>query len=264
MGVIDLFFNNISSGKLPKEIKSKNLLSVIIEVRFKRGLSIEQNIFNLYPEIKESFEHPVRTNFNVPQEIKIMDDTFKYLPDWTLNDTSKCYTLGIGAYAISFTSLNFRYKGWDDFFDLWKRLWMKCNGIFSLFSNEVEQIGVRFINAFNIQEDFYSNLNFSAKICDTDVLDFEYTSQFAFSDDANYIKLSLSNNASYGYYDYVTEEQKKQNNAAIIDIDVITNKDLDKVDIIETVANNHKKAKQIFFSLWRKDKIKDILGVNLE
>lgn len=254
-----LFFEDISADQLPKEIKSKNLLSVIIEIRLKKPLALEQNIFLLYPKIQEHFEFPVKMNMPVPPEVKAYDVNFKYLPDWTLNDKSKLYTLGIGTYSIALTSLNFRYKGWDSFFEEWQKLWTICSNIFSV-SENIEQVGVRFINAFNHLENFYNNLNLTAKINDTDLLDFDYTPNLTIQYKNKLIKLAISNNASYGYYDFVTNEQKIYNKASIIDIDIITNQNIQSDSVIQTINDNHKIAKQIFFSIWRKDKIKNVLG----
>lgn len=243
-----MFFDNIDVSTLPVKIKSKNLLSAIIELRFDKVLPVEEIAWPLYVKMKDTFNSPQPSPiYEIPKEMRMRDSNLKDTILFMLESKDGMYQVGCGEGIVTISLGNFNYRKWKNFYTEFEKVFNEIgDGI-----KQINRVGVRYINVFDdgnldsFKIDLLLNQETLKKV--------PLRLNFDFELDERIVKLNLLNKAQYKF------NSENRVNAVVLDIDVIYNQQVEKDNIQNIIEDSHSVVKKTFFGICCDDFIQQVL-----
>jgi uncharacterized protein (TIGR04255 family) len=238
--------------KLPLRIEHDLIIEALFELRFD-SLCPPEAIFGIiyqiiskkYPNIK-NIPSPI---FPVPEAVRTADPNLKYQPYNRLQNDS--YGFNIGPNVMSFF-VQKPYIGWSKWKPIIVEILNELTAI-NLFKT-IERTGLRYINF--VDKNIFSVTNVSMKIIEKELSNEQTTFRTEYVD-GNYIKIvQICNNINM----LINNEPAT---GSLIDIDI--GRDLRIIDvqnfkdiIEEILEESHKKTKELFFNLLKKEFLNEL------
>lgn len=222
------------TNTLPKSIENCPIIDALIEIRFTS--KIHQNaIFGIiYNALKSDFSKiedlPI---LQIPEPIRMSDPNLKYKPLYRISNDE--FVIQIGPDVLAIGSYP-KYLGWKKFSS---KIFEILNKIEELkIINEVERLGIRYINFFN--EDIFNNIKLEINLDNKKLKSQKSVIRTEFNQGKFVSTLQISNDA-----------KSNEIFGSIIDIDCHKTKGLqDFFNNKETLINEgHLIEKKLFFEL---------------
>jgi len=246
-------FDDVDISELPSKIEMNVLLNATIEVRFDSNIYAEMIVWPLYEKIKKEYEKPQMFPVaQIPQDVRKQNPNFNSVLLYAINGKNNI-SIGCGDGILNITLLNFSYDTWDKLFEQFKIIY----GLLEDTIPNIKRVGVRYINVINKEYVNPDNFTFNFIVRDKTLLNMPLMSVFEFDIDEKKAKVNISNKVQYKYLE--KGEQKTQDNALVIDIDVIDEKDISNRELGEATKDCHTSLKKIFFGLCSQKFINDEL-----
>lgn len=228
---------------LPKSIKPCPILDALFEVRFSTKIH-PSAIFGMVYNVLHS-DYPKVENLPIlqlPEAVRANDPNLKHKPYYKISNEE--FVIQVGPEVLSISSFP-QYSGWGKFsskiFDTINRI--EEIGVFKQFS----RIGIRYINFF--ESNIFKNIELDVSIGTNNI---EYKNTIIRTEiEHELFKSSLQ----------IANNVKNQNiPGSIIDIDTFLDSGLDNfLTEKERIINlGHQNEKELFFSLLKKDFLKDL------
>lgn len=231
--------------KLPIEISPNPLVTSTIELRF--SSLIPSNI--LFPAVYKAFlnDLPKFELSNLPAELKIGNQQFKYAPDYILSNDN--YKLSFSNRVLTFEHVS-EYQFWRNYFPFVS----KCFGIFfNIVKTEfIERIGVRYASVLDKTESAHQVL-VSVPRYELDGYNqkFEHYRSRIMIDDINLL-LQIFDNAK-------ALKKNQSISGVYIDIDASYEKKIEPNEkVLGIIDHLHSEQKKLFFSLLKEEYIQTL------
>jgi uncharacterized protein (TIGR04255 family) len=220
--------------KLPKKIDPCPIVDTLLEVRFTsktNANAVFGLIFNVFQKDFQKFESlPI---LQLPDIVRASDPNLKYKPYYSISNEQ--LVIQIGPDVISISSFP-KYLGWDSFSNFIFEALSRIDSVGII--NEIERIGIRYINFF--ETNIFEKVNLKVCIGTDDILYKNTIIRTEIEQGEFSSTLQVANNA-------IIEGKL----GSIIDIDTFVTKNLDdffskKKELINV---GHLKEKELFYSL---------------
>lgn len=249
-------FDDVDVSKLPTKIEMNVLLNATIEIRFDPDIYAEMIVWPLYEKIKNDYEKPQMFPVaQIPREIRKQNPNpnFKSVLLYAISGKDNNISIGCGDGILNITLLNFSYNTWDKLFE-------QFNSIYEMLVDTIQgitRVGVRYINVIDSKYVSPDNFTFDFVVRDGNLLNMPLRSVFELDIDEKNAKVSISNKAKYQYLE--NGEHKTKEDALVIDIDVIAEKNIRNDELKQATKDCHTTLKKIFFGLCSEKFINDDL-----
>ncbi len=243
-----MFFDNIDASLLPVKIKSSNLLSAIIELRFDRVLPVEEVVWPLYVKMKDTFNSPQKSPvYDIPKEERMRDLNLQNAILFVLESKDKMYQIGCGEGIVTISLGNFNYGKWKDFYTEFEKIFNEISESIT----QINRVGLRYINVFD--DGNLDSFKIELLLNKETLKKVPLRLNFEFELDNRIVKLNLLNKAQYKF------NSENRMNAVVLDIDVIHNQQVEKDNIQKIIEDSHSVVKKTFFGICCDDFIQQIL-----
>ncbi|MBI2269018.1 MAG: TIGR04255 family protein [Bacteroidetes bacterium] len=223
--------------KIPKKITPDPIIDSIVELRFKPVINKDEVFGKIFSELNNSFQ--IYQPSQIPK-IRIQDNVFAYVADATISNQD--YSIGIGSNVISFNCKD-GYKGWGNYFALIKSVLLRISekGIIE----QIERIGVRYINFFSEIEVITKHLNL--------FIDYSRKNEYVTK------RTSFITEISQGIFSHRINIADgailNKKSGSLIDIDTSTNEIKSNIseDLFNQIEACRIEEKKLFFTLLKED-----------
>lgn len=233
--------------KLPKKITPCPILEAALEIRFESDTPPDAIFGIVYNTFKDSF--PKCSNLpilQIPEPIRMQDKNLIYKPYHKLQN--KNLNLQAGPKVFSLTCVN-DYLGWESFSNKAKECFLKIKEL-NLY-NEINRLGIRYINFFDF--DIFDKIDLNISIKNNKLKFQEIYFRTKLETDQFLSQLQITNNA-----EIKNENQMKK--GSVIDIDTVFEKrniDMDEI-LNKLLDEGHLKEKEVFFNLLQEKFLKNL------
>ena len=228
---------------LPKKIEPCPIIDALVEIRFLTEIPSDAVFGLFYSKLKNNFDEVKKLPImELPDQVRTNDPNLKYKPHYKLIGNN--FVSQIGPKVLSISSYP-EYIGWNKFSK-------KINSILDLVHDtevikEIERVGIRYINFFEMSIFNYLDLKFLLGNKEINYKNTVFRTEL--EQDEFISTLQIANNI-----------KNNRKTGSIIDIDTFKKKGLnDFFNNKETIIDNgHLKEKELFFKLLNNDFLKTL------
>lgn len=231
---------------LPTKVIPCPIIEVVAEVIFSRSNDMEPSAVygKVYDGLKE--EYPITEKlpiFQLPEDIRLKDDNFKNKPWYKFSNDNYSVLVGASVVAISAND----YPGWTAFSQ-------EIDKIFTIFGQanivkSMNRIGLRYVDKFDTPIVNEIDIKLSSEIGIDNQREIQIKTALEPREGLN-ATLNIVNNVT------VNLQDKKTDNASILDIDIFWNNEADSCTLHDSkqIFNKaHTYQKELFFKLVKED-----------